>query len=218
MSKAAKSVSIIGGSAGPTSVFLVCDKHKEKICAKGFQHMIMIRKHQHRLGKARRSIKPGTHTPGETICYMQERYGMIEADHTFPRYEEFIRRMRFSLVQRERIDLLPKQPELKDFRDKEAVEQWHSELDEWEKQSEAIVEELPQEILNMDYRLFTLNKGEDGSMQVELEMNRGLMEMQYSGRGFDSILKDIYLYYGVSAEDIANKTERYQVLVTILAQ
>lgn len=146
---------------------------------------------------------------------MKEQYGMIEADDTHPRYEDHIRMMRFSLVQRERIDLLPKQPELKDFHNMEAVEKWHIEMDEWEKQSEAIVENLPPEIFNMDYHLFVLDKGEDGSMQME--MNRGLIEMQSSGRGFDPT-KDIYMYYGVSEEDIANKTERFQNLVTVLAQ
>lgn len=126
--------------------------------------------------------------------------------------------MRFALVQRERIDLLPAQPQLKDFRDKEEVMRWQKELDEWQKAAEEVVEKLPKESFNMDYHLFTLDKGEDGSMQVELEMNRELLQIQYSGNGFDLILKDIYLYYGVSEEDIANKTERYQNLVTILAQ
>lgn len=218
MSKVAKSVSIIGGSDGPTSIFLVGNKQKEKNLITRFENILRIKRHQHRLEKAKRSIKPSTHTLDETISYMKERYGMIEADDTSLRYEEHIRMMRFSLAQRERIDLLPKQPELKDFHDKEAVYKWHIEMDEWEKQSEKIVEQVPQEILNMDYHLFVLDKGEDGSMQVELEMNRGLIEMQYSGRGFDPILKDIYVYYGVSEEDIMNKTERFQNLVTILAQ
>lgn len=218
MSKVAKSVSIIGGHDGPTSIFLLGNERKEKNLITRFKNALRIKKHQHRLEKAKRSIKPSTHTLDETICYMQERYGIIEADHTFSHYEEFVRRMRFSLVQREQVDLLPKQPELKDFHDKEAVDKWHIELDEWEKQSEKIVERMPQELLNMDYHLLVLDRGEDGSMQVELEMNRGLIEMQYSGRGFNSILKDIYVYYGVSEEDIVNKTERYQNLVTILAQ
>lgn len=218
MGKSVKSVSITRGSDGPTSVFFASRKYKEKNLIKKLQRTVMIRKYQHRLEKARRFIKPGTHTLDETIRYMKEQYGMIEADHTYPRYEEYIKRMRFSLVQRERIDLLPKQPELKDFHDKEARDKWHIELDKWEKQSEIIVEKLPEEILNMDYLLFVLDKGKDGFMQVELERNRELIEMQYSGRGFDPILKDIYLYYGVSEEDITNKTKRYQDLVTILAQ
>ncbi|NLG05718.1 MAG: hypothetical protein GX567_18115 [Clostridia bacterium] len=178
----------------------------------------MIRKHQNRLKKAQKSIKPGTHTLEETICYMKEHYGMIEADDTYPLYEIYIRRMRFSLAQRERLDLLPKQPKIINFHDKEARDKWSQEIEEWEKQAEAIVEKLPQEVLNMDYHLFILDKGEDGSMQVELEMNRGLIETQYSGRGFGAIQKDVYRYYGVSEEDIANQTERHQNLVSILAQ
>ncbi|MDO5575257.1 MAG: hypothetical protein Q4G60_14905 [bacterium] len=218
MSKAAGSISMIGGSDGPTSVFLVGSKYKEKNPIKRCKHALMIRKHRNRIKKARRSIEPGTHTLDETICYMKEHYGMREADHAYPFYEVYIRRMRFSLVQREQLDLLPKQPELTDFHDKEAVARWHIELDEWEKQAEAIVEKLSPEVFNMDYRLFILDQGEDGSMQVELEMNRGLIVTQYSGRGFEPIQKDIYRYYGVSKEDIVKETERYQNLVTIIAQ
>lgn len=217
MSKAAKSVSIIGGSDGPTSVFLVGNKYKEKNLFKRLENTVRMKRHQHRLAKARKSIRPGAHTLSETICYIKEHYGMVEADSTYPFYEENIRNMRFSLIQREQIDLLPKLPELKEFQDKEMVGLWQKEFDEWQKQSEAIVEKVPQEILNMDYHLFVLDKGEAGSMQVETEMNRGLIAMQYSGRGFDPILKDIYLYYGVSEEDILNKTERYQNLVSTLA-
>lgn len=218
MSKFVKSFSIIGGSDGPTSIFLVGNKQKEKNPITRLKNTLRMKRHQHRLKKAKRSIEPGTHTLDEIICYMKERYGMIEADDTYPCYEEYIRRMRFSLVQRERFDLLPAQPQLKDFHDKEAVIKWHIELDEWEKKSEAIVEKLPAEIMNMDYHLFVLDKGEEGSMQVEMEKNRGLIEMQYTGRGFAPIIKNIYVYYGVSEEDIMNRTERFQNLLTIIAQ
>lgn len=217
MSKAASSVSIIGGSDGPASIFLVGKKYREKNPIKRFKQLYHIKKHQYKLNRVKKFIQPGAYTLEDTICYMEETFGIREADFTSPYYDVNRREMRFALVQRERIDLLPKQPELDEIHDKEAVAGWLSELDEWEKQARAIVEKLPPEVLNMDYRLFVLDKGEDGSMQVDMEMNRGLMQVQYSGTGFGSIQKAIYLYYGVSKEDITDKTERYQNLVTVLA-
>lgn len=98
-------------------MFLVGKQYREKNLIKRLKQEIGIKKYQHRLEKARKSIKSGTHTLDETICYMQEQYDMTEADYTYPRYEEYMRRMRFSLVQRERIDLLPKRPKLKGFLD-----------------------------------------------------------------------------------------------------
>ena len=113
MSKVAKSVSIIGGSDGPTSIFLVGNKQKEKNLITRLENTLRIKKHRRRLEKARRSIKPGAHTLDETIYYMKQQYSMTEADHTYPFYEATMRSMRFALVQRERIDLLPAQPQLK---------------------------------------------------------------------------------------------------------
>lgn len=84
MSKVAKSVSIIGGSDGPTSIFLVGNKQKEKNLITRLENTLRIKKHRRRLEKARRSIKPGAHTLDETIYYMKQQYSMTEADHTIP--------------------------------------------------------------------------------------------------------------------------------------
>lgn len=52
MSKVAKSVSIIGGSAGPTSVFLLGNKQKEKNLITRFENTLRMKRHQHRLEKS----------------------------------------------------------------------------------------------------------------------------------------------------------------------
>ena len=72
MKKNAQSVSIIGGSDGPASIFLVGNKQKEKNLIIRLENTLRKKRHQHRLEKARRSIKPGTHTLDETISYMKE--------------------------------------------------------------------------------------------------------------------------------------------------
>ncbi|MEG0963475.1 MAG: hypothetical protein RR139_11365 [Lachnospiraceae bacterium] len=218
MSKVAKSVSVIEGSNGPTAIFLMDNKQMEKNLFRRMKHVFRIKRHQYRLQRAKKSIKPGIHTLYETICYMKEHYVMTEVDKDSPLYKKSMQRMKRSIIQREKIDLLPKLPKKKQLQNKETLYQGHQELKEWQKQAEAVAEKMSPEILNMDYHLFVLDKGEDGSMQIELEMNRALIEVQYSGnrKVMDGILRDIYLYYGVSREDIANETERYRYLLCVL--
>lgn len=54
---------------------------------------------------------------------------------------------------------------------------------------------------------------------IEIEYQYDVLSMDYSGdtKWGDTICKDIYSYYGVTEEDIKNKTKRYQTLLTILA-
>lgn len=72
MKKNAQSVSIIGGSDGPASIFLVGNKQKEKNLIIRLENTLRKKRHQHRLEKAKRSIKLGAHTLDETISYMKE--------------------------------------------------------------------------------------------------------------------------------------------------
>jgi len=65
-------------------------------------------------------------------------------------------------------------------------------------------------------------KTEDGLFRLEINDATGGVDVSYSCVGktakrFEKIAKDIYLYYGVSEEDIRNKTERYHSLVTVLS-
>lgn len=54
---------------------------------------------------------------------------------------------------------------------------------------------------------------------IEIEYQYDVLSMGYSGdtKWGDTICKDIYSYYGVTEEDIKNKTKRYQTLLSILA-
>lgn len=91
-------------------------------------------------------------------------------------------------------------------------------MDKWEEQAQKIVDMLPPEVVSMDYHMFVLNKGEEGTLEIEIERERQLIQMQYSGdcKVMNAIIKDIHLYYGVSQQDIEEKTERYQNLLAVL--
>lgn len=70
--KAAGSVSIIGGSDGPTSVFIA--GNRKKTLKQKWQGWC-FRKRKERIA---RTIKPGTHTMDEVVSYIKEKYGLEE--------------------------------------------------------------------------------------------------------------------------------------------
>lgn len=222
MSKSAKSISIINGSDGPTSIF-VTGKGTDKNLFHNLQHKIKNKKYKHKRELVEKSVVAEPHTFNETIQYFSNKYDMKEVDNSYPFYDDSRREMKFLLAQREHIELLGEQPDRlrqEDFQNKEAVHRWHDELNKWEEKAQKIVEELPREVLSVDYHMYVLDMGEDGSLQIEVEMNRQIIQTQYSGNSkvMEPIIKDIFLYYGVSQDDIKNNTERYQGLVMILMQ
>ena len=59
-------------------------------------------------------------------------------------------------------------------------------------------------------------------MEMEIDYHWNIFGISYSGSKNDmkqmkKIAKDLYLYYGVSEEDIRNKSERYHSLLVTLS-
>lgn len=87
---------------------------------------------------------------------------------------------------------------------------------------------LPEDLFPIDYHIYLIDRGTEGFVEVEIEMTRGIVGISSSenqlgkkpwrhSNKMSAICRDIYRYYGVTAEDIAAKTERYKTLVTALA-
>ena len=62
----------------------------------------------------------------------------------------------------------------------------------------------------------------DNFLEVEIDYTWNIFGMSYSGnkavmKKFKKIARDLYSYYGVTEEDIRNKTKRYSSLVTNLS-
>ncbi len=73
----------------------------------------------------------------------------------------------------------------------------------------------------MDCHLYEI-RIDDDYLEVEVDYNRNILEISYSGskavmKRFKEISRDLYSYYGVTEEDIKNKTARYSSLVTELS-
>ena len=72
----------------------------------------------------------------------------------------------------------------------------------------------------MDFHIYRVST-KTGTIEFSMERRWGLISCSYSGKKEEmkklkAIYKDVYLYYGVSEEDIRNQTERFQELVNVL--
>lgn len=223
MSKKNKStfVSIIKGADGPTSVFIA--GRREKNLFRRIERALYDRKYQRKRKRAERSIVLGTHTIQEVIQYAGKRYGMAEVSPSYRGYEERKRSRRHSLISRKRPELLKEEKRIlppEDFRDEKAVREWEKQIQEWTAMREKEIDAIPQEVFPTDYHLFVADRGEQGTLEMEIDLLHEDLAVSYFGSNKDimkSIVKDIYRYYGVSQEDIAHRTERYKELLMVLS-
>lgn len=229
--KSASSTSIIGGADGPTVIFLAGPKNKDRNIFRRMKNNWRNKRYQKKRKKAERQIVPGAHSVPETIAYIRETYGAIERDSSYPLYEERRRQMKYSLIQKENPDLIGREtpiPPPENRTDAEAMREWLERLHEQSERAEAAAAQLPDELFPIDYHIYFINRGEDGHIEIEIEGTRGIVGINYSERhtgkwhsrrsgNIRAAVRDIYLYYGVSEEDIAAKSERYRMLVTELS-
>lgn len=73
----------------------------------------------------------------------------------------------------------------------------------------------------MDFHIYEIESGQ-ARLEMEIDYRWKIFGISYSGskkemKHFKGIARDLYLYYGVSEEDIKNKTERYHSLLAILS-
>lgn len=218
--RSASAVSIIGGADGPTSVFII--GKKEKNLFRRMKRAFYNGRYRRKKRLAERSIVPGTHTMQEMLQYAKERYGFAEMNNSYRNYEEMKRRWRHNQISRKRPELLREEkkiPPPEDFHDSEAVREWEKRIQERTVMREKEIDAIPPEVFPTDYHLFVAEK-ERGRLEMEVDLLYGDLAVSYVGgekKAMDSVVKDIYRYYGVSQEDIDHKTERYRELLMVLS-
>ena len=192
-SKNAISISIIGGADGPTSIFIAGHSKKQPL-------KIRIKNsiYRYKRKKVEKTIVANPHSLSETVQYAKEKYGLTETAPGDREYIEQIKCLKESLI-------LQHKPEL---------------LGEMKTRSEMIAE-MPDSIIPMDFHLYKI-RIDDDSLEMEIDYTWNIFGMSYSGnkavmKDFKKISGDLYSYYGVTEEDIKNKTKRYSLLVTNLS-
>lgn len=233
--KRVSAVTVIGGSDGPTSIFLAGGKTKEKNLYRKWKMAYRNAKRKRKRAKAERSIKPGAHSMEELEAYMIERYGAVEIPHDDATYLENSKNMRAALAMKYHPELVRERPEKPD---REALQKMdeRERKETLEKFMEActLMQEraaaLSESMVPMDYRCYRITPGEWSEVHIELEKEHGLLmggcsasNMRRHGGGSlmkqaQAIMADIHRYYGVTEEDIRQKSERYRDLLAVLTE
>ena len=84
-----------------------------------------------------------------------------------------------------------------------------------------MIAEMPDNVIPMNFHLYEIRIGDD-SLEMNIDYIWNILAISYSGnkkvmKQFQKISKDLYIFYGVSEDDIKKKTERYLSLVTALS-
>ena len=212
--KKAAAVSIIGGADGPTSVF-IAGKAKKKSLKEKIRQRHALRKR----AKAASAIKAEPHSFDELVLYLQNKYHASELSKQSVSYQEQYKCVKESLILRYRPELLGDLAQIPKLggRTSSSIEEF---IRQTKLRSDA-AQAVSQEQFPIDFHLYIICT-QAGRIEFAMERTWGIISCSYSGKKKEmkrlkAINKDVYLYYGVTEEDIRNQTDRYQELVSVLA-
>lgn len=228
--KRKSAVSIIGGADGPTSIFIAGRTGKRSLKAR-VRNII----YKYKRAVAEKKIAAGAHTLEELARYAMDRYGFMESDTTGRNYIEQRKSLKEGLILKYKPEVLGDMKDIPkpDTSDEDGVREY---LRNVRARSELIAA-MPDDIIPMDYHLYELKNEvknevkyesgyesgiDGGNIEIGIDYIWRIMGISYSGdrkarKRFEKISRDLYVFYGVSEEDIQNKTERYSALVTALS-
>ena len=215
MSKSRCSSAIIGGADGPTAVAVIKKNPKLTLRQK-------IEKCRYKIKRAcvERTIKANSHTLDEVIDYIVNVHGFTEIvnDEVQQEYEE----MRASFILQYAPELLGEyaaMPRLKS----ESKEDIQAHIKQFQiRQQKAM--EIPVEEFDIDFHKFQISLGDiNDNMYITVEKRFAYIGGGASGnkkemRKFQRIFRDVHRYYGVTSEDIENKSKRYEQVVRALTR
>lgn len=212
--KSKSAIAIIGGADGPTSVF-VTGKLKEQSLKTRIQNGI----YRYKRKKVEKTIVANAHTLAEVVQYAMRNYEVIETAPTEREYMEQRKSLKESLILQYKPEVLGDRKDIPapDSSDETSLREYFSKI---KARSEKIAE-MPDSIIPMDFHLYKIGVDDD-FLEIEVDYIWDIFGISYSGnkkvmKQFEKISRELYIYYGVSEDDIKNKTKRYAALVTELS-
>ena len=214
MGRGAGSVSVIGGADGPTSIFIAGKDSKVRLATSIQSYFSKIKRN-----RMKRRITANPHTLEEVVEWLKREYGAVEVSQQSHNYLEQKQSLKESLVMRHRPDLLGELMDLEppEGEDVEALKAFWEQVQEREK----MAAEIADDIFPVDFHIYAIKCPENCMMQIGVETVWQVIDGSFSGdkktmKQLRKLFKKIYLYYGVTAEDIKNETERYKSLLGVL--
>ncbi len=211
--KRVKSVSVIGGADGPTSIFLVGRWKKQ-----GLMRRLKSFRYKRKKEKIEKEIREGFHDLKEVVLYIQNTYGAREIAKDSHNYLEQRKCLKESLIIKHKPELLGDKADIPfpDEQDEESIKEFFNQIEERSR----IAENIPDDMIPMDLHLYEIVIPDAGRMEVEIDTVWNIFGCSYSGKNMKllkEISKELYKYYGVTKEDIDNRSERYLKLAAALA-
>ena len=214
MGKSAGGVSIIGGADVPTSIFIVGKGGKAKLTTRIKNYFRKIKRN-----RIRKRITANPHTVEEVAEWLKREYGAVEVSQQSHNYREQRKSLKTSLIMRHRPDLLGDLMDLKppEGEDAEAVKAFLGQIQERDR----MAEEIADDIFPIDFHIYEIKWTENDRMWIGMENVWQILDGSFSGdkktmKQLKKLFKKMYLYYGVTAKDIKNETERYKSLLRVL--
>jgi hypothetical protein len=212
--KVTGSFRVANAEDGPTSVFVVKDNKKNKtIKQKIYKLRYNIKK-----AEVEKHIKAEPHSMDEVKEYIKNVCGFTELEPDTDDYQNEYMQMRASFIMQYAQELLGEYasyPKL-EGEDEESVKRFMEQVELRQKAAENV----PKEVFDIDLHIFE-KKEADLQMRFMIEADYGYIGGSASGsklKRFEQIERNVYRYYGVTQEDIDNKTRRYEELVKTLAR
>lgn len=212
--KSKSGVSIIGGADGPTSIFIAGRAQKRPL-------KVRIRSILYRFKRKRaeKKVVAGEHTLDELVQYAKNSYNLIETNSSERKYIEQQNNLKESLILQHKPEILGEMKDIPkpNIYNEKSIREY---LYKIEARREMIAE-MPDNVIPMNFHLYEIRIGDD-SLEMNIDSIWNIFAISYSGnkkvmKQFQKISKDLYIFYGVSENDIKKKTERYLSLVTALS-
>ena len=206
---------MIGKSDGPTAVTVI--KRNSKLTWKQ-----KLEKCKYKIKRAyiEHTIKAKSHSLDEVIDYIVNVHGFIELDNDEVRFERD--ELRASFIMQYAPELLGEyatMPRLKSEY-KEDIEAYIKQFQVRQQRAK----EVPVSEFDIDFHKFQISFGDiNDNMYIIVEKRFAYIGGGVSGdkkvmRRFHRIFKDVHKYYGVTDEDINNKTKRYEQVIRALTR
>ena len=212
--KSKSEVSIIGGADGPTSIFIAGRTRKKPLKVR-IRNII----YRYRRKIVEKKVVADSHTLDELVQYAMNTYNLIETNSTERKYIEQQKNLKESLILQHKPEVLGEMKDipLPDYFNEASVIEYFGKI----KTRSEMIAEMPDSIIPMDFHLYKI-RIDDDFLEMEIDYTWNIFGMSYSGnkavmKKFKKISRDLYSYYGVTEEDIKNKTKRYSSLVTNLS-
>ena len=212
--KSKSGVSIIGGADGPTSIFIAGRAQKRPL-------KVRIRSILYRFKRkiAEKKVVAGEHTLDELVQYAKNSYNLIETNSSERKYIEQQNNLKESLILQHKPEILGEMKDIPkpNIYNEKSIREYLCKIEA----RREMIAEMPDNVIPMNFHLYEIRIGDD-SLEMDIDYIWNIFAISYSGnkkvmKQFQKISKDLYIFYGVSEDDIKKKTERYLSLVTALS-